>query len=166
MLPACSDNCPRSSDPAFGANNMPNPAPSTVPVSSPITKLPPPPPSFSKRSYPSAIDPSCNGFRVPRLVSRSRVLVLRVLGPGLLMMRGQQPLERNAQAAQEPDHSTGLRADVPPYSIGRVVDPIDRRADGVIDALGLLPHCRGHALDVVEDRVDARHRRRDVLRLE
>src|SRR5439155_78574 len=62
MLPACSDNCPRSSDPAFGANNMPRPAPSTVPVSSPLTKLPPPPPSFSNRSYPSPISaPSWSG---------------------------------------------------------------------------------------------------------
>src|SRR5882724_2012686 len=49
-LPACSDSWLRSSEPALGANNIPSPAPSTVPVRRPITKLLPPLFSFSKRS--------------------------------------------------------------------------------------------------------------------
>src|SRR6185436_12778958 len=145
MLPACSESWPRSSAPAFGANSMPSPAPSTVPVRSPITKLPPPLPSLlSKRSYPSAMSPPsvCGFVRfVPRL---------------------QHPFDRDAQAADDADHPAGLGPHVRAHAIRRVVDPIDRVVNRLIDAFGLFLHLRGHVLDILENRVHARHRRRHL----
>src|SRR5215217_6000374 len=115
MFPACSDSWPRSSDPAFGANSMPSPAPSTVPVSSPITKLPPPLSLLSKRSYPSAISPP-----QPVLSSGSQVLFLRWLP------RPHESFERHAQAAPEANHAAGLGPYVRAHPIGGVIDAIDR----------------------------------------
>src|SRR5687768_17237955 len=104
---------------------MPRPAPSTVPVSSPITKLPPPPLSLSKRSYPSAMSPpSVRGF--VRLVPRM-----------------QHSFDCDAQAANEPDQVAGLGPHVRAHAIRRVVDAIHRVMDGLIDPLSLLLHlCR------------------------
>src|SRR5581483_7093147 len=98
---------------------MPRPAPSTVPVSNPITKLPPPPPSFSKRSYPSAIDASCS----------STVDLRRARKHGL---------ERDARAPHEADNAARPCPYVGLDPVRRVVDPVHRRADRVVDALGLF----------------------------
>src|SRR6266545_1254679 len=147
MFPACSEICPRSSDPAFGANNMPRPAPSTVPVRSPMTKLPPPPPSFSNRSYPSAMTPP---------VSSSVSLVLGM----------QHCLHRDAQPANEADHTACLGPHVRAHAIRSVVDAVHRRPNRVIDPVGFLLHFQRDALDVVENRIDPRHRRRQLPRLE
>src|SRR5436190_3766354 len=124
---------------------MPRPAPSTVPVSSPITKLPPPLPSFSKRSYPSAIDASCS----------STVDLRRARKHGL---------ERDARAPHDADDAARFRPYVGADPVRGVVDAIHRRFDRVVDAVGLFFHLGADYLDVVEDRVDARHRRRDVTR--
>src|SRR4051812_32903695 len=117
-LPACSVSWLRSSEPAFGANSMPRPAPSTVPVNSPITKLLPPLPSFSKRSYPSAI------VRPPEWLS-SR-------------FGTQQALQRHAGSANDAHKRARLRPHVRADTVGGVVDPIDRRVNRVVDPLRLF----------------------------
>ena len=145
-IAACSDSWLRSSEPAFGANSMPRPAPSTVPVSSPITKLPPPPSwrmSLSKRSYPSAID---------RLLFRIRFCPLR--SPAVDAAIAGVPRSPPAARGRNPTTRLVLCPHVGPHPVGRVVDPIHRRSDRVVDALGLFLHLLGDALDVVEDRVD------------
>src|SRR5262249_8664255 len=176
MLPACSEIWPRSSDPAFGANSMPRPAPSTVPVSSPITKLPPPPPSFSKRSYPSPMSRLLipgSWFRVPGswfwfwfwfLVPVLRGSGFRVLGSPFV--RRQQLFDRHPYAAQNADDAAGLDADVRAHPVGRVVHALDRRANRGVHSVGLFLHLRRHALHVVENRVHPGHGRRHVVRLE
>src|SRR3954453_16384643 len=142
-LPACSDNWPRSSEPAFGAKSMPRPAPRTVPVSRPITKLPPPPPSLSKRSYPSAIDALLLGS----------------------CFRMEHSFDCDAQPADESDEPARLRAHVRAHAIGGGVDAIHRRVNRHVDAFGLfLDFCRD-GLHIVEDRVDPQHRRRNLPRL-
>src|SRR4051794_7972917 len=99
---------------------MPRPAPRTGPVSSPITKLPPPPPSLSKRSYPSAIERLLEWF----------------VGPWFLRLL-EHRLNSGADAANQSDEAAGLGAHVRPYPVGRVVDAVHRRADRLIDPLGL-----------------------------
>jgi hypothetical protein len=48
------------------------------------------------------------------------------------MPLAQHGLDRNAQAAHEADDAAGLRAHVRAHAIGRIIDAIDRRTDGVI----------------------------------
>src|SRR5436189_206222 len=134
---------------------MPRPAPSTVPVRRPITKLPPPLPSFSKRSYPSAMSPP----QVPSSGSRFRVLSSR-------RARLEHRLHRDAETADEADDAARLRAYVRSHAVRGVVDAIDRAVNRLIDAVGFFFHFGGDVLDVVENRVHPRHRRRDLPRLE
>src|SRR5262249_6391062 len=141
---------------------MPRPAPRTVPVSRPITKLPPPPPSLSKRSYPSAISLLLTVSKLQILGSTFRTLV-HVLGS---RFRTQDALERDAEAAHEADDAAGLRSHVGAHAIGRVVDTVHRRMDRLVDALGLFFDPFRDGLDVVEDGVQPGHRRRDLAHLE
>ena len=78
----------------------------------------------------------------------------------------EQPFERDPQAANEPDHAARLRADVEADPVRRVVHAVHRRADCHVDPLGFLFYLCGDHLDVVQDGIDARHRRRDLPRFE
>src|SRR5262245_23083288 len=122
---------------------MPRPAPRTVPVSRPITKLPPPPPSLSKRSYPSAI-----GF----LLTLNTVPRFLVLGS---RFRLQHAFERDAQAADEANDAAGFCADVGSDAIGGVVDAVHRAVNRLIDPLSFLFDPGRHGLGIVADAVSA-----------
>src|SRR5262245_1815360 len=153
----CSDSWPRSSDADFGANSMPSPAPIAVPASRPITKLPPPPLSLSNRSYPPAMAPPLNGFRVQilsvlRWNMRCRVAVAVAL---------EERVEGHTRAADDADDAAAAEPDVRTHAIGCLVDAIDRRADRVVDAIGFLFHFRADAFHIVEDGVHPGHRRFD-----
>src|SRR5438552_3495476 len=106
---------------------MPSPAPSTVPVSSPITKLPPPAPSLSYRSFPFAI-----------CVFSSVSVLRRAFSPGgclrptaeSLCSPRQDVFECHPRAADDADDPAGLRENIRADPVGRIVDPVDRGADG------------------------------------
>src|SRR5262245_29168781 len=99
---------------------MPRPAPSTVPVNRPITKLPPPPLSLSKRSYPSAMSPPQIRRSVATHVGGLTAPVFSLCRP-----RIHDRFHRDTQAADEADHAAGLLAHVAAHPIGRIVDAID-----------------------------------------
>src|SRR5256885_6115961 len=107
---------------------MPRPAPSTVPVSSPITKLPPPPPSLSNRSYPSAMF-CLLSLPFVGLVVRARV---------------KHRLDRDAQPADEADDAARLRADAGSDPNRRVLCAMHFPADGLRGALCLFLDLRRH----------------------
>src|SRR5205807_6262915 len=92
-------------------------------------------------------------------VNTHAIRVCRFSGPGFpgsgSRFRLEQPFERHAKTAHEADDAARLRANVPADAIRRVVDAAHGRVDGLIDALGLRFHFRGHRLDVVENGVYA-----------
>src|SRR5262245_5821275 len=132
---------------------MPRPAPRTVPVKRPITKLPPPPPSLSKRSYPSAMSPPQKFSVLSSKFSSSR-------------SRLKHRFHRDAQSTNEADDAARFLTHVRSHAIRGVVHATDRAVNRLIDAFGFFPDPLRHNLHVVENRVDPADCRRDLPRLE
>src|SRR5436190_13622083 len=115
---------------------MPRPAPSTVPVSSPITKLPPCPLS-SKRSYPSPIGPLLNAFvvTIARPEGRASTVSLQLTSRFVVFTTRvfvfEERLERRAHAAHETNDTARLHAHVRSHTLCGRVHTVDGRANRV-----------------------------------
>src|SRR5688572_1033624 len=157
--PACSPSWFRSSEPGRGANNIPRPAPSTVPASSPIRNEPPPS-SRSKRSYSYAIRlPPCSQIVMSHPAGgRGRRFVTRVMA--------QRTHDDGSQPLHHADRLIHPVADRILDAIRGFVDASHRVTDRVIDAFGLLIDTRGHRTHVTKDPLDLLAHRGDLSSLQ